>query len=181
MKRIGVLLANGFEEIEAITLVDVLRRAHFEVQLIGVDELHPKGSHHIVVRADLPWEEAVGQPWDVLVLPGGMPGAAHLRDHDGVVELLRRQVGAGNDVVAICAAPIVLGRAGLLTGKRATCYPGFEDQLGGALASDARVCTDGLIVTSRGPGTAMELSLALVARYAGEDEADRLRSQMLVG
>lgn len=180
MARACVLLANGFEEIEAVTLIDVLRRADLEVTTLGVDTLTPRGSHDIEVRADALLADRSNEPWDVVILPGGMPGAAALRDHAEVQALLKRQIEGGKEVAAICAAPIALGAAGVLEGKRATCFPGFEDGLTGASHSTDRVVQDGNVVTSRGPGTAMELALTLVERHAGSEKARSLKQKMLV-
>jgi 4-methyl-5(b-hydroxyethyl)-thiazole monophosphate biosynthesis len=116
-----------------------------------------------------------------VVLPGGLPGATNLRDDPRVADLLRRQAEAGKRIGAICAAPIVLGKAGLLKGKKATSYPGFQDQLTGASYEVAPVVRDGNIITSRGPGTAMEFALAIVADLKGKATADGLRKGMLVG
>lgn len=180
MTRVCVLLAEGFEEIEAITIIDVLRRAELDVVTAGLSGTSVNGAHGIVVQADVPLEEAKAESWDLVVLPGGLPGATNLRDDPRVQALVREQVDAGKRVAAICAAPIALGAAGVLEGKSATSYPGFEDQLTGARVVEDRVCLDGNIITSRGPGTALEFSLALVAELVGAEQAEALRDGMLV-
>jgi protein deglycase len=181
MPRVCVLLAAGFEEIEAVTIIDVLRRADLDVVTAAVGQNPVKGSHGVVVQADRPLAELKGEAWDMVVLPGGLPGATNLRDDPGVVELLKRQAAKGKGIGAICAAPIALGKAGLLQGRKATSYPGFEDQLTGAVYQEAPVVRDGNIITSRGPGTAMEFALQIVSDLKGRTAAESLRKGMLVG
>ncbi len=181
MAKVCVLLANGFEEIEAITIIDVLRRAGIEVAAVGLSPGAVKGSHGVQVEADRDLAAAAGETWDMVILPGGLPGATNLRDDPRVQELLRRQASQGKKIGAICAAPIALGKAGLLKGKKATCYPGFQDQLAGASFQETGVVRDGNIITSRGPGTAMEFALQIAGDLAGKAKADELRKGMLVG
>lgn len=178
--RVCVLLADGFEEIEAVTVIDVLRRADVDVEVLGVTTQRVRGSHAVTVEADHTLEERSQQSWDIVILPGGMPGATHLRDDLRVQALLRRQNQDGGKLAAICAAPIALGAAGILRGRRATCYPGFETQLEGARPAEDRVLTDGNVTTSRGPGTALEFALRLVADLRGEEVARTLRERMLI-
>ncbi len=175
-----VLLAEGFEEIEAVTVADVLRRAEVDTRLVGVAGRRVCGAHGIVLEADTVLADAPG-PFDAVVLPGGMPGAAHLRDDPAVRQLVRAQVERGALAAAICAAPMALAAAGVLDGRRATCYPGFEDRLAGATVADAPVVEDGPVVTSRGPGTALAFALALVARLRGSEVRDALARGMLAG
>lgn len=179
MTKAIVPLADGFEEIEAITVVDVLRRAGVKVTVAGVTGLDVTGSHGISVRADKRLADAAKDTYDAVVLPGGMPGATHLRDDSGVQALVRAQHEAGRRVAAICAAPIALSRAGVLRGKKATSFPGFGDQLECGQYVDDRVVTDGMVTTSRGPGTALEFALSLVAQLRGADAAETLARQML--
>ncbi|MDP2340117.1 MAG: DJ-1/PfpI family protein [Deltaproteobacteria bacterium] len=181
-KRACVLLMEGFEEIEAVVVVDVLRRADVQVTMIGVESRKVTGSHGISINVDAALDDvvAVGTSFDCVVLPGGMPGAAKLRDSVKVEEFVTRQHAAGAIAAAICAAPIALAKFGLLKGKKATCFPGFEEQLGGAIAQTDAVVTDGDIVTSRGVGTALAFSLVLVDRLAGTDTARTLATRMLV-
>lgn len=180
MTRACVLLADGFEETEAVTLIDVLRRARVDVVTAGIRARRVTGSHAIPIEADATLADVAHETFDAVVLPGGMPGATHLRDDAGVRALVTAQHAAGRWVAAICAAPIVLGAAGLLRGKRATCYPGFESQLEGATVSTEPVVTDCRIMTSRGVGTALEMSLALVRELVDDASARKLRSAMLV-
>ncbi len=179
MPSAAVLLAPGFEEIEAVTIIDVLRRAGVDVRILGQDEGRVTGAHDIRIEVDQLFGDA-WEDWDAVILPGGMPGSTNLRDDERVMGLLKRQREAGRLVAAICAAPIALGAAGLLDGLQATCYPGFEDQLGEAITSAARVVVDEGVVTSRGPGTAMWFALQLVAQLCGQDKADELAKAMLV-
>jgi len=176
-----VLLAPGFEEIEAVTIIDVLRRAGIETAALGVSGSgRVEGSHGITIEADRSLSEAERDSWDIVILPGGLPGATNLRDDPRVLALLRRQHESGKRLGAICAAPIALGAAGVLEGRKATSYPGFEKELRGATVSADRVVKDGNILTSRGPGTALEFALAIVADLEGKAAADKLRSGMLV-
>lgn len=178
-KRVLVPLAPGFEEIEAITVIDVLRRADIEVTTAGLNDLAVEGAHQIRVECDTLLSEA-GSNWDAIVLPGGLPGAHHLRDDDCLKELLAKQAQADRIVAAICAAPIALEAAGVLKGRKATSYPGFGEQMPSADYVEDRVCVDGNVITSRGPGTALPFALALVAQLAGEESAQALSKGMLV-
>ncbi len=183
MSRACVLLADGLEEIEAVTIIDVLRRAEVDVVTLGVNDGRAIGAHDLVIEADQSLDESLQEPdgpWDMVILPGGMPGATNLRDDPRVQALIRAQNEAGRPLAAICAAPIALGSAGALEGRRATWYPGFEDGLTGATLSEDRVVVDGHVTTSRGPGTALEFSLALVERLCGAETAQALREGMLV-
>ena len=175
-----ILLADGFEEIEAVTVADVLRRAEVETVLVGTKAGTVTGAHGIELRADAVLPEVTDRAWDLVALPGGMPGATNLRDDPAVCALLRRQVAEGRIAGAICAAPIALAAAGVLEGRRATCYPGFRDQLGGATYEKAPVVTDGPVITSRGPGTALSFALTLTAELCGTAVRDRLAAAMLV-
>jgi len=175
-----VLLAEGFEEIEAVTILDVLRRAELDVTALGVAGIEVAGSHGIVVRADATLAAAAGRRWDLVVLPGGMPGAAHLRDSEPVQALVKEQHARGGLLGAICAAPIALAAAGVLAGRRVTSFPGFEQQLEGARYSEECVVVDGHLVTSRGPGTALPFALRLVAELCGASKAAELGKALLV-
>lgn len=181
MARAVVLLAEGFEEIEAVTPIDVLRRAGVEVITAGVPERRVRGAHGLVVEADVTVAAAPADT-DLLVLPGGMPGAENLARSPQVQELIARTHGSGKRVAAICAAPAVaLAPTGVLAGRHATCYPGFEQRFSPDVKrSEERVVVDGPLVTSRGPGTALEFSLALVEQLVGAAKAAELRQKMLV-
>ena len=168
--RILVPLAPGFEELEAVTIVDVLRRAGLEVVVAGLQPGPVRGSHDIALQPDAELSAVDGASFQMMVLPGGMPGAENLRRDPRVIALLKQLHAAGKHVAAICAAPMVLAEAGLLEGRPATAYPGFREKLAGAnVVSDLRVVKAGKIVTSQGPGTAFEFALTLVRRLRGPD------------
>lgn len=176
MKRVLVPLAEGFEELEAVTVIDILRRAGIEVVVASLAGSPVTGSHGIRIAADTPLAAVVEQDFDMIALPGGMPGAEHLRNDPRVADFVRRLHGRGRPIAAICAAPMVLAAAGVLAGRRATSYPGF---LGEASTGEA-VVVDGNVITSRGPGTALDFALTLVealmgpaARQATESRLER--------
>ena len=155
-----VFLADGFEEIEALCPVDIMRRAGIEVRTTAIGTRREvRGAHNITVSADMLFSELhiEGTP-ELLMLPGGMPGATHLREHDGLCTLLKTASAAGSRLAAICAAPFILGELGLLEGREATCYPGFEERLFGAKVSPKGVVTDGNITTATGMGVATPVS-----------------------
>jgi 4-methyl-5(b-hydroxyethyl)-thiazole monophosphate biosynthesis len=164
MPRVLVPLADGFEEIEAVTVIDLLRRAGIEVCTAGLTARTVTGAHAIAIEADAMLESVADQHYDMIVLPGGMPGARHLREDPRISRLVRRQAESGRYTAAICAAPSVLASAGLLEGRTATSYPGFLDPAAvrDLELSDAPVVVDGPIVTSRSAGTALDFSLQLI-------------------
>jgi len=167
MKRVLVPLAEGFEEIEAVTIIDVLRRAGIEVVVASLAGSPVTGSHGMRLTADTPLEAIADQEFDMIALPGGMPGAEHLKNDARILALVRRLHAGGRRVAAICAAPMVLAAAGVLDGRRATCYPGFLDGAARVTRVDEAVTVDSGVITSRGPGTALEFALTLVAELAG--------------
>ena len=156
-------LAGGFEEIEAIAPIDILRRAELDVTVVGIGGLAVVGSHGIAVGADITDSE-VGLPDDIeaVILPGGMPGTLNLGKHEGLCELLKKHYEAEKMIAAICAAPSVFGQLGFLNGRIATCYPGFESKLEGAIILSTKVAVDGNVTTSKGLGTAIDFSLKLI-------------------
>lgn len=160
---IYVLLADGFEEIEALTPVDMLRRVGCEVRTVGIGKKTITGAHGIPVCADLVSDEATADGVRMVILPGGMPGTKHLAASAFVEETLARVSREGGYLAAICAAPTVLAKYGYLKGKRATCYPGFEKELSGAVYTDLPVVTDGKIVTAKDMTEALSFSVALLA------------------
>ena len=172
-----VPLAEGFEELEAVTIIDVLRRGGVEVTTAALATSPVTGSHAIQVAADTALDAVDASTFDAIVLPGG-PAAKRLRDDTRVQQLVKAAASTGKVVAALCAAPIALEAAGVLKGKRATVYPGNE--LPSATFVEERVVVDGNIVTSRGPGTALEFSLALVEKLVSVEKADQLRAAMLV-
>jgi len=180
MAEVYVFLADGFEEIEGLTVVDLLRRAGIEVQTVSIMEstlIH--GSHGIEVKADLLFDEIGTEAVQLLVLPGGMSGTTHLAAHEGLARLLREQDAAGRRIAAICAAPTVLGQLGLLKGKTAVCYPGLEEKLTGASVTTNQVEICQNVTTSRGMGTAIPFGLSLVAQLRGEETADKLAKSIV--
>jgi len=179
-KNVLIVLAEGFEEIEAITPIDVLRRAGLGVTTAGVGGTEITGAHGITVVTDTMIGEIEALP-DAIVLPGGMPGAENLSKSDPLREILKRMNDKGRPIGAICAAPAVaLAPTGILDGRKATCYPGFENRFGQAVVfSSDRVVIDGHITTSRGPGTALEFALALAGQLAGSAMQEELSEGML--
>lgn len=170
---IYLLLAAGFEECEALVPADLLRRAGFTVKTVAVTAGPVTGSHGITVEADIPAAEA-NEPIELLILPGGMPGTRNLDDSPHVDRLISRALADGGRIAAICAAPMILGKRGLLRGKGAVCYPGFENYLEGARLSDRRVVTDGNITTAVGMGAAGEFGLELVSLLSSPEAANEL-------
>lgn len=175
MSKLYIFLADGFEEIEGLTVVDILRRAGAEVNTVSImGKKTIVGSHHITIEADVLFEDCNFSDGDMFVLPGGMPGTLHLGEHQYLAELLKKADQEKKGIAAICAAPSILGDLGLLKGKKAACYPGFEERLTGASVSTESVVTDGHITTSRGMGTAIPFALELVTRMCGKEKADEL-------
>lgn len=180
MKKTGVFLADGLEEIEGLTVVDILRRAGIEVTTISVSgKKEVAGAHGITITADRLFEEVDFHGLDGIVLPGGMPGTLNLGNHPGVMEQVRAFAEDGRLVAAICAAPSVLGKAGILEGKKATSYPGFAQQMPGAVYCTEPVVQDANIITSRGMGTAIPFALALTAYFLGQEKADAVSASIL--
>ena len=175
MAKVAVILANGFEEIEALTVVDVLRRANITCHMVGF-EAQVTGSHAIQVQADRVFAGDLSD-YDMIVLPGGMPGSANLRDHELLIAELQKCEQVGKKVAAICAAPIVLNRAGLLKDKVFTCYDGVQEQIADGHYRKETVVVDGQLTTSRGPATALAFAYNLVEQLGGD--ANGLREAML--
>ncbi len=175
-----VPLLPGFEEIEAVTIIDVLRRAELRVLVASTAAGPVRGSHDIEVAADTPLASIAADAVDMIALPGGMPGAANLARDPEVQRLVRELAAAGKYTCAVCAGPIALAAAGVHRGKRVTCYPGFESKLDGGTVVEDRVVVDGTVVTSRGPGTALEFALALVGVLRGQTAKAELARRMLV-
>ena len=181
-KQVCVFLADGFEEIEGLTVVDLLRRAEVEVTTVSITgSLTVHGAHGIDVMADKTFEEMSFAGQDMLVLPGGMPGTVNLGAHEGVKEELEKAFAEGKILAAICAAPSVLGKYGYLAGKKATSYPGFEPQLIGAEYVYDPVVADGNVITSRGMGTAIPFSLKLIEQLVDAETAERIGKAIIYG
>jgi len=178
MKRVLVPLAEGFEELETVTIVDILRRAGVEVVVASLAGSPVTGAHGIRLSADTPLGALAEQEFDMIALPGGMPGAEHLKKDARIAEIIRRLHGKGRPVAAICAAPMVLAAAGVLDGRRATSYPGFlKDAERTTVVADA-VVVDGGVITSRGPGTALDFALTLVEELAGPAARQAVESRL---
>jgi 4-methyl-5(b-hydroxyethyl)-thiazole monophosphate biosynthesis len=179
MKRVLVPLANGCEEIEAVAIIDVLRRAHLHVVVAGVGARTLIGSHRIAVTADRSIEEVGGEEFDLIVLPGGMPGTAELATSTVLGEMLIKQNEAGRLIGAICAAPTLLEQLGLLEGKRVTTHYSVKDRIVSGTYTEDRVVQDGNIITSQGAGTAIEFSLKLVEEMCGSRTAERIEHAVI--
>lgn len=180
-KLIAVHLAEGFEEIEAVSIIDVLRRADIDTLVVSVTgEKVVTGSHNIQITADILFEEVDYSTVDMIVLPGGLPGANNLKDHVGLAEQILDFHKNGKPLGAICAAPIVLGNLGILENHKATCFPGFENQLKGAKVTGAEVETSGKIITGKGAGVAIKFALKIVESIKGQKFAEELGRKMIV-
>lgn len=180
MAHVLVPLAQGCEELEAVTVIDLLRRAGITVDTAGLDGQPVRASRGTVLVPDITLDEALGRDYDMIVLPGGLPGADYLKDDARVIELVRRMAGQGRYTAAICAAPRVLARAGLLDGRRATSFPGALDvaSIPGIEYTDCPVERDGTIITSRGPGTAMDFALELIELLTGREQRDKVEAAL---
>ncbi len=170
-----LFLANGFETIEALAVVDILRRAKIDVKTVGVTGKIVASSHNIDVTADIEIDEFDVKDADAVVLPGGMPGTLNLEADKTVQGAIDYCIENKKYICAICAAPSILGHKGLLKGKEAICFPGFENDLTGAILSDKYVVTDGLIITARGAGVAVDFGLEIVKALKGEETAENVR------
>ena len=177
---IYVFFGQGFEEIEAVTPVDLLRRAELPVKTVGVGGKEITGAHGITVMCDLTEEEASPEGLDMIVLPGGLEGAKALSVHKGVRKQLLTFAREGKGLAAICAAPMILGELGILEGKRATIYPGMEEHLIGAVHIEEDVVRDINIITSQGPATAMEFALSIVEFFKGKEAAEEIAEDLLM-
>ncbi len=174
-----VFLATGFEEIEAMSIVDTLRRAEIEVVIASLQTGAIAGGHGVKVVPDRQIEGINIEDFDALILPGGSPGYVNLGNDKRVLDVVRKAFELGKVVAAICGAPSVLAKAGILEGKKVTIYPGLETALAGAKHINERVVVDGKIVTSQGPGTALEFSVKLVEVLAGEKRAQELKDELV--
>jgi len=180
-KSVLVPIANGTEEIEAVAIIDVLRRAGADVTVASVDDLQVTASRGVRLQADCLIADCRLETYDLIALPGGMPGAERLRDCEALQTLLRQQQSGGRLYAAICASPaVVLEHHGLIGGRRATCHPAFVSRLHNAQAAEARVVVDGNCITSRAPGTALEFALQLVTLLYGQEKAQEVAEPMLV-
>ena len=173
-----IFLANGFEITEAMAPLDVMRRAGLDVKTVGVTGEWVQSSHGVTVKADIALDEVAYDKMEGAILPGGMPGTHNLRSNGKVNECVRHCYESGKLVAAICAAPSVLGRMGMLRGRKATCFPGFEKELEGAEYTGAHVETDGNVITAKGAGCALTFGHAIVSYAVSKEEADKVLSDM---
>ncbi|HIJ85591.1 MAG: DJ-1/PfpI family protein [Magnetococcales bacterium] len=180
MARVLVPLAEGFEELEAVTIIDILRRAEIECVVAGLQEGPVRGSRRTVIVPDTTLEQVMDQPFDMIALPGGMPGSSNLNADPRIHQLLDRLSREGKITAAICAAPLVLATSGLLKGKKGTSFPGALSQklLEGVSYQETAVVVDGTVITSRGPGTAMDFALTLVETLAGSEVRKKVETPL---
>ncbi len=179
--KIYVFLAEGFEELEAIAPIDVFRRAELEVLTVSItDKKEVTGAHGITVLADTIFADNSFEEDSLLFLPGGMPGTTNLDNHTGLKTLIKKHADSKQKLAAICAAPLVFGKLGLLQGKDAICYPGFEDQLNGAHLSSQSCVKADTVYTAKAAGAALEFALMLVADLKGKDTAQSIRAAMFI-
>ncbi len=179
MKKVMIPLAEGFEEIEAVTNIDVLRRAGLDVITAGVEKKEVEGDHGLKIEADLLLDEVEINELDAIVLPGGMPGADNLRNNDKLLWLISELDVREGLIAAICAAPMVLDKAGVIKDKKATSYPGFGDKMPSCDYQEERVVRDHNVITGRGPGVAMEFALEVVRYLIGHEKVDELKKAMI--
>ena len=179
--KTAVFLATGFEEIEALTVVDLLRRAQISCDMVSIeDELTVSGSHGIKTTADMLLSEVAFDEYDCMILPGGMPGTRNLEGNQYLMSKLDDFYRKNKLICAICAAPTIFGHKGYLEGKAAVCYPGMEDELKGAFVPEEEVVKDGNIITSRGMGTSVEFGLKLLVVLTDKANADRIAASVMV-
>ncbi|MDD7718828.1 MAG: DJ-1/PfpI family protein [Eubacteriaceae bacterium] len=172
-----VFLAHGFEEIEALTVVDLLRRAEIQVKTVSLmEDKVVYGAHGIGVESDILFRYMEPERCEMFVLPGGMPGTVNLCNHKAFNEELKNFAASGKPVAAICAAPMVFAKAGLFDGHRATIYPGMEDELVNAVSTGEKVVVDDRIITGRGPGVAIDFALAIIEYLAGKERAEEVKN-----
>ena len=177
MKKAAVFLASGFEECEALVTVDLLRRAHIETIMVSIENTtQVTGSHQISVTADTLIKDIQNELFDCIIMPGGMPGTAHLMESEEITQIVLRHFSEGKLLAAICAAPSVYGVLNLLNSKQATCFPGFEENLKGAYVTLDKVATDGNIITAKGLGAAFEFSHAIIKFLKDKETADHILS-----
>lgn len=180
MKKVFLFLADGFEELEAVAPIDILRRAEIDITTVSVmGRKEVKGAHNLTIVADKLFEELDYTNNEMLILPGGMPGTSNLENHAGLKKLLEQQAAKKNKISAICAAPSILGKMGLLNGKEAICYPGFEQFLSGAKISTKKLVKADNIITAKGPGVAIDFGLAIVEELKGKTIADQVAQGMI--
>lgn len=181
MSKLFVLLAEGFEEVEAITVVDYLRRASVEVAMVATgDNIQVTGAHGVQITADVKLSD-IKDPLNNrgIYIPGGLPGATNLRDNEMVIDLVKQMAEAGKMVASICAGPIVLLEAGVIDGKKVTSYPGYIQKLVGSVYKEDLVVRDGNIITSRGPATAVLIAMEMIKYLQGDEKLREVRKAIL--
>ena len=176
---IYMFIANGFEEIEALCPLDLMRRAGLDVKTVGIGADTITGAHNITVKTDICDSEYVGTDAEMIFLPGGMPGTLNLASSKTVIDAISSANTRGSYIAAICAAPSILGDMGLLVGKEAICYPGFEKRLGGAKISESRIVRDGNIITAAGMGVALEMGLLIIELLCGNKKAEEIKNAII--
>ena len=177
--KVFIFLADGFEELEAIAPIDIFRRAEIDVTVVSIsNERMVRGAHNIHITSDCLFSETDFSVNDLLYLPGGMPGTRNLGAHEGLKDLLLKQAGEKKKIAAICAAPSILGKLGLLNGMEAVCFPGFENQLTGAKLSENKIVESGNISTAKGAGVAVQFAIKLVEVLKGKNSADEIATQI---
>ncbi|WP_297517720.1 DJ-1 family glyoxalase III [uncultured Clostridium sp.] len=180
MKKVLIMLAQGFETLEALSVKDICVRANVQCDLCGVTEKIVTSSHGIKVEADVYFEDGAFDDYDAIVIPGGMPGAKNLKENIRVIELIKDYYATGKIVASICAGPIALAKAGILSGRNVTSYPGYEEELGNVIYKEEVVVVDENIITSRGPATALEFSYEILKGLGYEAKAEQIKEAMLV-
>ncbi len=180
MKKVYLFLATGFEEVEALTVVDILRRGNVDCKTVSITgDYDVTSSHAVTIRADLVFDEQDLSDADMLIMPGGVPGTPNLKAHKGLEKLILQCNEKRKYLAAVCAAPGIYGEMGLLEGKNATCYPGMEEALQGANYLTNRVVCDGQFITSRGMGTCIDFGLTLLEKLTDKDTADEVAHKIV--
>jgi 4-methyl-5(b-hydroxyethyl)-thiazole monophosphate biosynthesis len=179
MKKILIVLANGFEEVEALTVIDLLRRVQLDVTITGLKREFVTGAHNIAVKCDCYYQDIEETKYDCLILPGGQPGTDNLMATAEIIEWTKSFFQAGKLIAAICAAPLVLNKAGILNGKKITSFPSEKKAFLNSVYLEEPVIQDGNIITSRGLGTAIEFALKIVENIKGKDTANQLAKRIL--
>jgi len=180
--KAAIFLAKGFEEIEAVGIIDVLRRGGVDISIISVaGNEHVEGSHGIIIKADYNFYDVDYSKYHMLILPGGMPGASNLGAHEDLCDLIVSFHNEGKWLAAICAGPSIFGKLGILNGQEAICYPGFESYLEGAKISELDVVVSNHFITGKGPGLSLKFGLTILEQFLPLSEVEELRKKMFIG